>query len=380
MISKSRSAVPILAFKQIFRFKFKQKAGDYISYCPEMDHCFNGEIAIPESQVNLEVSLLGGQSFRWRKVEQSTASKLPELHGVACNAFWQLSQSAASILYKVYPAPGMFNKKSCKNEYFRDLLRRYLRLDFDLNKNLESWRAAHEHFATITPHMKAVRVLDQEPLENILSFICSQNNHIKRISTMIDWFCSKYGQRIGHFNEREEYTFPTLSVLLENQKELELMLREAKFGYRAKFIAQTIAKIVDFGGEAWFDKLRAMSYADARNELVRLPGIGYKVADCICLMSLGHLEAVPIDTHIYKIAQTVYMRQQLAKVKTVTPRIYEEIANHLRTVYGPYAGWAQAVLFCADLQQFQTTKESAKIPCLKEKSESCSAKPKKKRK
>ncbi|XP_012158779.1 N-glycosylase/DNA lyase isoform X2 [Ceratitis capitata] len=344
-----------------------------------MGRCFVGEIAIPANQVNLEVSLVGGQSFRWRKVD-TTDSKLPHLHGIAYNAYWELSQSTAAISYKVYPAPDLPEMKA---NYYGDLLRRYFRLDFDLNENLNKWRAAHEHFATITPHMKAVRVLDQEPLENILSFICSQNNHIKRISAMIDWFCSKYGLRIGKFNEREEFTFPTLAVLEENQKELELNLREAKFGYRAKFIAQTVAKIIDFGGKAWFDKLREMSYADARQELVRLPGIGYKVADCICLMSLGHLEAVPIDTHIYKIAQNVYMPKELAKVKTVTPRIYEEIANHLRNIYGPYAGWAQAVLFCADLQQFQTTKESAKKSTRedKEKSESCgSAKPKKKRK
>lgn len=157
-------------------------------------------------------------------------------------------------------------------------------------------------------------------------------------------------------------------------------MRQAKFGYRAKFIAKTVEKILEFGGESWFNNLREMSYADARQELVRLPGIGYKVADCICLMSLGHLEAVPIDTHIYKVAQAVYMPEQLAKVKTVTPRIYEEIANHLRNIYGPYAGWAQAVLFCADLQQFQAIKESAKKPTDKEKSESSSAKPKKKRK
>ncbi|XP_067641598.1 N-glycosylase/DNA lyase isoform X2 [Eurosta solidaginis] len=320
-----------------------------------MEKCFVGEIAIPASQANLQVTLLGGQSFRWRKIDPTNGST-PQLHGVAYNAYWQLSQSDAAISYKVYPAPALNAKRSsCKDDIYGALLRRYLRLDFDLNMNLDSWRAAHEHFSTITPHIKAVRVLDQEPLENILSFICSQNNHIKRISTMIDWFCSKYGQHIGTFNERDEFSFPTLTALLDKQKDLDHKLREAKFGYRAKFIAQTVNKIIEFGGENWFDKLRKMSYADARNELVRLPGIGFKVADCICLMSLGHLEAVPIDTHIYKIAQAFYMKEELAKVKAVTPRIYDEIANHFRTVYGPYAGWAQAVLFCGDLQQFQQT-------------------------
>lgn len=101
-------------------------------------------------------------------------------HGVAFNAYWQLCQTDSTLSYKVYPAPDVLNTNTHKADYYGQLLHRYFRLDFDLNKNMEKWRSAHDHFDTITPHIKAVRVLDQEPLENILSFICSQNNHIKR--------------------------------------------------------------------------------------------------------------------------------------------------------------------------------------------------------
>lgn len=125
---------------------------------------------------------------------------------------------------------------------------------------------------------------------------------------------------------------------------MEEFLRQSKFGYRAKFIAATVKKISEFGGENWFDKLRELDYQSAREELIKLPGIGYKVADCICLMSLDHLEAVPIDTHIYKIARTEYL-PQLPANKNVTNKVYEMIANHFREVYGPLAGWAQAVSY-----------------------------------
>lgn len=75
----------------------------------------------------------------------------------------------------------MAERKENIEEFYNKLLQRYLRLDFDLTTQVNLWRKAHTHFEKLAPRMKAVRVLDQEPLENILSFICSQNNNIKRL-------------------------------------------------------------------------------------------------------------------------------------------------------------------------------------------------------
>ena len=53
-------------------------------------------------------------------------------------------------------------------------------------------------------------------------------------------------------------------------------------------------------GEADLEKIKGMCYQEARKELMKLSGVGEKVADCICLFALHHLEAFPVDTHIKK--------------------------------------------------------------------------------
>lgn len=78
----------------------------------------------------------------------------------------------------------------------------------------------------------------------------------------------------------------------------------------------------------------------------------FQVADCICLMSLNHLEAIPVDTHVLKIATEHYLAKR-PQTKSMTPKLYNEIGDVFRDVYGPLAGWAQTVLFCADLTKFK---------------------------
>lgn len=59
-------------------------------------------------------------------------------------------------------------------------------------------------------------------------------------------------------------------------------------------------------GEADLEKIKGMCYQEARKELMKLSGVGEKVADCICLFALHHLEAFPVDTHIKKVLKKNY--------------------------------------------------------------------------
>lgn len=74
-------------------------------------------------------------------------------------------------------------------------------------------------------------------------------------------------------------------------------------------------------------------------------------------MSLNHLEAIPVDVHVFQIASKHYL-PKLSQSKSVTSKIYKEIGDKFREIYGEYAGWAQTVLFCSELKQFKDSKSS----------------------
>lgn len=161
--------------------------------------------------------------------------------------------------------------------------------------------------------------------------------------------CKHFGRKICTVDKQQYNDFPTIEAL--SKPRVEALLREEGFGYRAAYIAKTAKKLKTLGGSDWLAglcKANGASYSKAREELMTLPGVGPKVADCICLMSLGHLEAIPVDTHIFQVARANYM-PHLEKQKTVTPKVHEEVSRHLRELWGPLAGWAQAIVFCAKI-------------------------------
>ncbi|KAF3630585.1 N-glycosylase/DNA lyase OGG1 [Capsicum annuum] len=157
-------------------------------------------------------------------------------------------------------------------------------------------------------------VLRQEPLECLIQFICSSNNNIKRITMMVD-FISSLGNFLGTVGGFEFYEFPSLESLAIVSKQ---ELRAAGFGYRAKYIVGTVEALKSKPGKA-----------------------------CISLFSLDQHHAIPIDTHVWKIA-TRYLLPELAGT-SLTPKISNHVANAFVSTYGKYAGWAQTLLFIAEL-------------------------------
>jgi N-glycosylase/DNA lyase len=252
-----------------------------------------------------------------------------------------------------------------------DLIYHYLNLEPNLEALYAQWSESDANFRKRAPQFTGVRILRQDAWEALVGFICSSNNNIIRISQMVDKLCTNYGRYIGILEGREYHDFPGPEDLTGDG--VESHLRELGFGYRAKYIAQTARMVALEREEGWLDTLRnpecpafgtekAASagemkpegrdgYRAAHQALLELQGVGPKVADCVCLMGLAWRESVPIDTHVWQIAQRDYKLGK-GKNSSMTKGTYDMVANQFRKIWGQEAGWAHSVLFTADLKTF----------------------------
>ncbi|KAJ3568628.1 hypothetical protein NPX13_g6354 [Xylaria arbuscula] len=246
------------------------------------------------------------------------------------------------------------------------LIRHYFSLKYDLGTLYEQWSESDANFKKKAPRFTGIRILSQDAWETLLSFICSSNNNISRISKMVHNLCVHYGPLVGQIGDEAFHDFPSPQALAG--KKVEARLRELGFGYRAKYIADTAMMVSMKQPEGWLESLsnpenprwapgsvatrdKPITYKQAHEELLLLSGVGPKVADCVCLMGLGWSEAVPVDTHVWQIAQRDY-RFGKTKTKTFSKAMYDSVGDHFRQIWGPQAGWAQSVLFTANLKSF----------------------------
>ncbi|XP_072203646.1 N-glycosylase/DNA lyase [Excalfactoria chinensis] len=288
----------------------------------------------PPAELRLDLVLASGQSFRWRQSSPGAWT------GVLAERVWTLRQERGRLWYTVYgeDGPGPETDR---------ILRDYFQLDVRLPALYRAWGAADPLFCRTAAAFPGVRVLRQDPAECLLTFICTSNNHVARITAMIERLCRAFGRRLCSLDQRPFHAFPSLAALAGSDAEAKL--RALGFGYRARFVSGAAKAIAEGMGTAGLCRLRDAPYAEARRALCALPGVGDKVADCVCLMALDKAEAVPVDTHVWRIARQRYGAALGAR--SLTARVYQEIGDFFRELWGPYAGWAQAVLFCADLRK-----------------------------
>lgn len=248
-----------------------------------------------------------------------------------------LLRQEEQILYYASVGPGQDGLSD------EDLVKDYFNLHVDLKKLYAEWSKDKRFHGRLA----GIRILRQDPWENLCSFICSSNNNIKRISKMVESLCSEFGPFIATVEGQKYYDFPSPQVLAADS--VEAKLRELGFGYRARYINQTAKMVSEMkDGLDYLGSLRAEDYTSARTALLAFSGVGPKVADCVCLMSLDKHDCVSVDTHVWQIATRDYR----LKAKN-NPKGHSAIQKYFQSLWGEYAGWAHSVLFAADLSDLK---------------------------
>ncbi|MEM8549701.1 MAG: DNA-binding protein, partial [Verrucomicrobiota bacterium] len=192
------------------------------------------------------------------------------------------------------------------------------------------WRS-DKVLATAVRFWPGLRILRQPFGETLLCFLCSSTKQIVQIKQL----CQALAERGGSQINAETSALPTWAQLHRLE---EGELRALKLGYRARYLKQT-ATALAARPKGWLDEVAALPYAEAKAELVALPGVGEKIADCALLFGAGKLEAFPVDTWVLKSMARLYGLEGWSPAA---------VAHFGRVHFGPYAGVAQQVLFASE--------------------------------
>ncbi len=248
---------------------------------------------------DLEQTLDCGQAFRWSPVDNNT------WRGVAFGKTLKIGLNNGVIT--LYNTSVDEYEKIWKN-YF----------DFDRDYSLIITAISEDKILKLAAEQNyGIRILNQDQWEAICSFIISQNNNIPRIKGIIERLCENFGEKI----EDGFYSFPSPETIAELSVEDLSVIRS---GFRARYIIDAAKKYVN--RDIDLDLISNGDIEVARNELMKITGVGTKVADCALLFGFGRIDALPKDVWIKRAIEQYFNGS------------FPECAL-------PYAGIAQQYLF-----------------------------------
>ncbi len=268
----------------------------------------------PVRDYDLAATLTSGQAFRWRERDGGWESIV--------NGCWIRLRQADDAIVAHTAIP--------MSEW--DWLSDYLQSQIDLSSVLLSFPDDEPMRLAVTA-CRGLRLLRQEPWECLASFILSSTKQIVQIQQIVALLCERFGAPVvvpaGH---EPAFAFPAAERLAACA---EHDLRGCKMGFRAPNLLRTAKMIA--AGEVNLQSLHTWPLDKARNELLKLPGVGNKIANCVLLFAYGFQQAFPVDVWVMKALRELYFPKRRASIK----RIERFACTH----FGANAGYAQQYLF-----------------------------------
>ncbi|HHV38615.1 MAG TPA: DNA-3-methyladenine glycosylase 2 family protein [Tepidimicrobium sp.] len=255
-----------------------------------------------------------GQAFRWHREEDDSYTAIHR------NRIINVKRDGMDI---VFSNTNMRDFKKIWYDYF-DLARDYEGIKKKLSKDPILRKAVE--------FGNGIRILKQEPFEITISFIISANNQIERIKKSIELISKNYGEFITIYRGKEYYSFPKADVLA-NVEEGELE-KVTGVGYRARYIVNASRMISS--REIDLSRVFQLSTGAAKEMLMRLPGVGPKVSDCILLFAFAKVDAFPVDVWVGRVMRHLYLEEDTG---------LKEISIYANDKFKDLAGFAQQYLF-----------------------------------
>lgn len=251
---------------------------------------------------NLKHTIESGQIFRYEKIGDF-------YYVVAGDKIIKVKQEGNELLFD-----------GVSEEFFEN----YFRLDDDYKKIINSIGEDERVRGTVEEY-KGLRLMRQEPFECLVSFICSSVSAIPTIKQRLNNLAKAFGRPI-ELNGYDSHSFPEQIDHVDETKNLGL-------GFRAKYVDNAFKNI----DRDWLVSLKNTSYGEAKQELMKLPGVGPKISDCVLLFSLDFSQAFPVDVWVKRVMEELYFEKQ----QTPDNKIVEFAQEH----FGKNAGYAQQFLY-----------------------------------
>ena len=239
--------------------------------------------------LDLDLTLDCGQAFRWKKEEDNSWS------GVVNGVFLNIKKDGDTFILK-----------NTTKQDFESIWCHYFDFDKDYVEICNNLKQDKLLSPTVDRYY-GIRILNQDSWEALCTFVISQQNNIKRIKGIVDRLCNAYGEKVCE----GWYSFPTaerLSTLTVEDFE------KLGTGYRAKYLEQLSKGVAK--GEIDLQKIKSLPLNEARQELLKIFGVGIKVANCALLFGFEFYDAFPVD---------VWMKRVMEYYPNGLPKCFEGI-------------------------------------------------------
>lgn len=270
------------------------------------------EIAISVCEYDLATTLDSGQAFGWQHHDG-------EWTGIVHGRWVSLKASQNRILVR-----------TAANQREWSWITGYLQTHVCLRDIIETFPPDVAMQAAVTS-CRGLRLLRQEPWECLASFILSSTKQIKQIKQVVQLLKERFGEPIPNASGLA-MSFPSAQRLASAT---ESEMRDCKMGFRAPYLLAAARSVA--GGICDLESLHHLSVNEARGELLKLPGVGPKIADCVLLFAYGFPTAFPVDVWIAKVIRKYYPESRRANAR--------ELREFAGSYFGPHAGYAQQYLF-----------------------------------